>query len=49
MATINFGGVLEEEVTRQEFTIEKAKEKALSIGIAIGSGYLFETTFEKEV
>ncbi|MGL6022108.1 MAG: ketol-acid reductoisomerase [Chitinophagaceae bacterium] len=27
----------------------KAKEKALAIGIAIGSGYLFETTFKKEV
>ena len=46
MATINFGGVVEEVVTRQEF---KAKEKALAIGIAIGSGYLFETTFKKEV
>lgn len=27
----------------------KAKEKALAIGIGIGSGYLFETTFKKEV
>lgn len=26
-----------------------AKEKAIALGIAIGSGYLFETTFEKEV
>lgn len=26
-----------------------AKERAIAIGIAIGSGYLFETTFEKEV
>jgi ketol-acid reductoisomerase len=26
-----------------------AKEKALAFGIAIGSGYLFETTFKKEV
>lgn len=26
-----------------------AKEKALALGIAIGSGYLFPTTFEKEV
>jgi ketol-acid reductoisomerase len=26
-----------------------AKEKCLALGIAIGSGYLFETTFEKEV
>ncbi|KAK9477746.1 6-phosphogluconate dehydrogenase [Lipomyces japonicus] len=27
----------------------KAKEKAVAIGVAIGSGYLYETTFEKEV
>lgn len=27
----------------------KAAEKALALGIAIGSGYLFETTFHKEV
>lgn len=27
----------------------KAKERALALGIAIGSGYLFETTFQKEV
>lgn len=27
----------------------KAREKALALGIAIGSGFLFETTFEKEV
>lgn len=27
----------------------RAKERALAMGIAIGSGYLFETTFEKEV
>lgn len=26
-----------------------AKEKTLALGIAVGSGYLFETTFEKEV
>lgn len=26
-----------------------AKEKALALGIAVGSGYLFPTTFEKEV
>jgi ketol-acid reductoisomerase len=32
----------------QDFT-GKAKEKTLSIGIAIGSGYLFETTFKNEV
>ncbi|KAK9456308.1 6-phosphogluconate dehydrogenase [Dipodascopsis uninucleata] len=27
----------------------KAQEKAVAIGVAIGSGYLYETTFEKEV
>ncbi len=27
----------------------KAKERCLALGIAIGSGYLFHTTFEKEV
>ncbi|MEZ6140581.1 MAG: ketol-acid reductoisomerase [Zavarzinella sp.] len=27
----------------------KARERCLALGIAIGSGYLFETTFEKEV
>lgn len=27
----------------------KAREKVLAMGIAVGSGYLFETTFEKEV
>ena len=32
----------------QDFT-GRAKERALAIGIAIGSGYLFPTTFEKEV
>lgn len=32
----------------QDYT-RKAEEKALALGIAIGSGYLFYTTFEKEV
>jgi len=27
----------------------KAKEKATALGVAIGSGYMYETTFEKEV
>jgi ketol-acid reductoisomerase len=27
----------------------RAKERCLALGIAIGSGYLFETTFQKEV
>jgi ketol-acid reductoisomerase len=26
-----------------------AKEKAVALGIAVGSGYCYETTFEKEV
>jgi ketol-acid reductoisomerase len=32
----------------QDFT-GRAKERTLALGIAIGSGYLFDTTFEKEV
>ena len=32
----------------QDFT-GRAKERTLAIGIAVGSGYLFPTTFEKEV
>ncbi|MCC5931884.1 MAG: ketol-acid reductoisomerase [Cyclobacteriaceae bacterium] len=32
----------------QDYT-GKAKEKIIAIGIGIGSGYLFETTFKKEV
>jgi len=32
----------------QDFT-GRAKERALAVGIAIGSGYLFPTTFQKEV
>jgi len=32
----------------QDFT-GKARERTLALGIAIGSGYLFPTTFEKEV
>jgi len=27
----------------------KAKDKAVGLGVAVGSGYLYETTFEKEV
>ncbi|KAF9453443.1 ketol-acid reductoisomerase [Macrolepiota fuliginosa MF-IS2] len=27
----------------------KAKEKAIALGVGIGSGYMYETTFEKEV
>src|SRR5512136_2651295 len=32
----------------QDFT-GRARERVLALGIAIGSGYLFETTFEREV
>ena len=32
----------------QDYT-GRAKERALAVGIGIGSGYLFETTFKKEV
>ncbi len=32
----------------QDFT-GKAKEKAIALGIGVGSGYLFETTFQREV
>jgi len=32
----------------QDFT-GRAKERTLAVGIAVGSGYLFETTFEGEV
>jgi len=32
----------------QDYT-KRAKERALAVGIAIGSGYLFPTTFEQEV
>jgi ketol-acid reductoisomerase len=32
----------------QDYT-GRAKERTLALGIAIGSGYLFDTTFEKEV
>ena len=32
----------------QDFT-GRARERALALGIAVGSGYLFPTTFEKEV
>ncbi len=32
----------------QDYT-GKARDRAIAVGIAIGSGYLFQTTFEKEV
>jgi ketol-acid reductoisomerase len=33
----------------QQDATGKAKDRCLALGIAIGSGYLFETTFQKEV
>jgi ketol-acid reductoisomerase len=41
-------GINSSYAIHQDFT-GKAKERTLAIGIAIGSGYLFPTTFEKEV
>jgi ketol-acid reductoisomerase len=41
-------GINSSFAVHQDFT-GRAKERTLALGIAIGSGYLFETTFEKEV
>lgn len=41
-------GINSSYAVHQDFT-GKAEERALALGIAIGSGYLFPTTFEKEV
>ena len=41
-------GVNSSFAVEQDFT-GKARDKALALGIAIGSGYLFETTFKNEV
>jgi ketol-acid reductoisomerase len=40
---INSSFAVYQDVTGQ------AKEKAIALGVAVGSGYLYETTFEKEV
>ena len=42
-AGINSSFAVEQDATG------KAKERCIALGIAIGSGYLFPTTFEKEV
>jgi ketol-acid reductoisomerase len=42
-AGINSSFAVEQDATG------KAREKCLALGIAVGSGYLFETTFQKEV
>ncbi len=41
-------GINSSYAVHQDFT-GKARERTLALGIAIGSGYLFPTTFEKEV
>lgn len=41
-------GINSSFAVHQDFT-GKARDKAIAFGIGIGSGYLFETTFEKEV
>jgi ketol-acid reductoisomerase len=41
-------GINSSFAVHQNFT-GRARERALALGIAIGSGYLFPTTFEKEV
>jgi ketol-acid reductoisomerase len=41
-------GINSSYAVHQDFT-GRALERALALGIAIGSGYLFSTTFEKEV
>ncbi|MBU2498006.1 MAG: ketol-acid reductoisomerase, partial [Proteobacteria bacterium] len=41
-------GINSSFAVHQDFT-GRAKERTLALGIAIGSGYLFSTTFEKEV
>ena len=41
-------GINSSYAVHQDFT-GKAEERTLALGIAIGSGYLFPTTFEKEV
>lgn len=45
---LNGSGINSSFAVFQDFT-GKAKERAIALGIAIGSGYLFPTTFKKEV
>ena len=45
---INGSGINSSFAVFQDFT-GRARERTLALGIAIGSGYLFPTTFEKEV
>ena len=41
-------GIISSFAVHQDFT-GRARDRAIALGIAIGSGYLFPTTFEKEV
>jgi ketol-acid reductoisomerase len=41
-------GINASYAVRQDYT-GRARERVLAVGVAIGSGYLFPTTFEKEV
>jgi ketol-acid reductoisomerase len=43
------GGAINSSITAFQDVTSNAKEKAIAIGIAVGSGYLYETTFEKEL
>ncbi len=45
---LNGSGINASFAVHQDFT-GRAKERILALGIAIGSGYLFHTTFEREV
>ena len=45
---VNGSGINSSFAVFQDFT-GNAKERTIALGIAIGSGYLFKTTFEKEV
>jgi ketol-acid reductoisomerase len=45
---LNGSGINASYAVHQDYT-GKAKERVTALGIAIGSGYLFPTTFEKEV
>jgi len=45
---LNGSGINASYAVYQDYT-GRARERALAVGIAIGSGYLFPTTFEKEV
>ena len=45
---LNGSGINSSYAVFQDYT-GRAKERTLAVGIAIGSGYLFPTTFEKEV